>query len=270
MKNYQVSLSNGESYALPVDGRGINRETLAASATLTGDQVGRVLLVATDALTFTLPATKLGMVYIIQNAGADAAVGITISPNASDKIMGSFATGGANIVMSGTDDKDLVNTKATALKGDFIVLEADGADGWYIRGGIGIWTEESQVASGVLEPYELVTDDRVITQADSGKVFGIATDAKTFTLPSTVAGMKLTFINTGADGNNIITISPAAADGIFGTITLAATVVQMAGTADTDVINTKASALKGDSMTLIGDGVDGWAIVASTGIWASE
>ncbi|KKL80267.1 hypothetical protein LCGC14_2006470 [marine sediment metagenome] len=77
------------------------------------------------------------------------------------------------------------------------------------------------------------------------------------------------FISTGADGNNIVRLSPAAADGIFGTITLAGSVVQMAGTADTDLLLTKGSALKGDSVQLLGDGVDGYAIVASTGIWAS-
>jgi len=156
MKNYQISLSNGESFTFPVDGSGKNLETLTASASLTGDQVGRVLQVATDGLTLTLPSTKEGLCYVIQNTGADAAVGITISPAAADMIMGSFNQHGIMVTMSGTDNKDIVNTKATAEKGDFIVLEADGSAGWYIRGASGIWTEESQTvksasfADGVL------------------------------------------------------------------------------------------------------------------------
>jgi len=123
--------------------------------------------------------------------------------------------------------------------------------------------------TGLTRIVETLTDDKTLTLVDSGKVFLIGTDAKTVTLPSTVKGIEYTFVNSGADGNNIITLSPAAADGIFGTLTLAASVVQMAGTADTDLINTKSTALKGDSVTLVGDGVDGWAIVASSGIWAS-
>ena len=121
-----------------------------------------------------------------------------------------------------------------------------------------------------ITPLELVTDDKILTVADSGKIFTIATDAKTFTLPSTAAGLTYTFVCTAADGGALVSISPATADGIFGTITLAASVVQMAGTANTDVDLTKSTQLKGDSITLVGDGVDGWAIVASTGIWASE
>jgi len=267
----KVMDGTGKAFSRPAnDGLGKATEVVTVDTTLDAEHSGKVIMIATDGKTFTLPATEAGLIYEIINAGADGAVGITISPNTNDAIYGSYSNAGVLISATGTDDKNFVNTKATAKKGDKIVLVADGSTGWYIESAVGIWTEESQVASGVLDEVEIVTDDRVLTQADSGKVFMIATDAKTFTLPATVAGVKYTFVNIGADGNNIITISPAAADGIFGTLTLAASVVQMAGTADTDLINTKATALKGDSVTLIGDGVDGWAIVASTGIWASE
>ena len=173
-------------------------------------------------------------------------------------------------------------TARTSLTGTVIsdsykqVLHVSDTDGvtttstqFYDGNGTAIPLYTTTTGIGIRRLYELVTDDTVLTAADSGKVFAIATDAKTFTLPATAAGIEYTFVNTGADGNNIITISPNASDGIFGTITLAASVVQMAGTADTDVVNTKLSALKGDSMTLVGDGVDGWFIKASTGIWAS-
>lgn len=127
------------------------------------------------------------------------------------------------------------------------------------------------IADSVTAPkiVQVIDDDITLTAADTGKVFLIATDALTITLPATVAGLEFTFINTGADGNNIITISPAAADGIFGAITLAASVVTMAGTAGTNLINTKGTANKGDMVKLIGDGISGYAIVAAGGIWAS-
>ena len=119
-----------------------------------------------------------------------------------------------------------------------------------------------------VDAVETITTSLSLVAADSGKVFLIATDSLVITLPATVEGLRYTFVNTGADGNNIITISPNASDGIFGTITLAASVVQKDGTADTDVVLTKGTALLGDSITLVGDGDQGYAIVASTGIWA--
>lgn len=120
--------------------------------------------------------------------------------------------------------------------------------------------------------FEVVTDNKTLTAADSGKTFLIGTDAKVITLPPTFEG-EFTFVNIGAAGNNIITISPAAADGISGTITLAASVVVDAGVVNKDLINTKATAKTGDTVVLLGTGITGstaWIIKTSTGIWAAE
>lgn len=119
--------------------------------------------------------------------------------------------------------------------------------------------------------YVVLSANTTLTEGDSGKIFGIGTDALTITLPSTQAGLEFTFINIGAAGNNIITISPQAADGIAGTITLASSVVTRVGTVDTDLVNTKASSTKGNSVKIVGTGVAGtgaYYIVSSTGIWA--
>lgn len=119
----------------------------------------------------------------------------------------------------------------------------------------------------------ILTDNTTLATTDSGKTFLIGTDAKVISLPATMAGVKYTIINSGAAGNNIVTISPVAADGISGTITLAATVVVDAGVVNKDLINTKASAKAGDCVTLVGTGVTGttaWIIASSTGIWAAE
>lgn len=117
---------------------------------------------------------------------------------------------------------------------------------------------------------EVVTASKTLTKSDSGKTFLVGTDDLTITLPPTEAGLKYTFVNSGADGNNIITISPDANDAIYGTITLAASVVVATAVDDKDLINTKATTKKGDSVTLVSDGSTGWAIVASTGIWAKQ
>tara|TARA_R100000458_G_C8143249_1_gene153596 strand:- start:94 stop:492 length:399 start_codon:yes stop_codon:yes gene_type:complete len=116
---------------------------------------------------------------------------------------------------------------------------------------------------------QTVTEDTTLYATDSGKVICVATDALTITLPACEAGLKFTFVNTGADGNNIITISPQATDGIWGTITLSGSVVDLGGVANKDLINTKGTAIKGDSVTLVSDGTD-WYVTASTGIWAAE
>ena len=114
-------------------------ETITAAKTLDAEDSGKVFLVGTDALTITLPATKSGLTYTFINTGADGAVLITVSPNASDAIDGTIANAAADSVCTGTDDGDLTNTKATANKGDRVTLVGDGSAGWYIVEGVGIW-----------------------------------------------------------------------------------------------------------------------------------
>lgn len=128
-------------------------------------------------------------------------------------------------------------------------------------------------SGGILDSIEVITANKTLTVEDSGKTFLVATDALVITLPSTVSGVEYTFVNSGAAGNNIITVSPAAADGIAGTITLAATVVVLDGTVNKDLINTKASSVAGDACSIIATGTAGvtaWTIKNSAGIWARE
>lgn len=152
--------------------------------------------------------------------------------------------------------RDLPNTYANALP---------------VKGAI---KELAETAfDGVNPPVTVLTDSATLTEEQSGGVFCIATDAKVISLPATKSGLKYTVINTGAAGNNIVTISPVAADGISGTFTLAASVVVDAGVVDKDIINTKATAKCGDFVTLLGTGVTGtkaWIVIGSAGIWAAE
>ena len=120
---------------------------------------------------------------------------------------------------------------------------------------------------------ETLTASKSLDAGDSNKTFLIGTDALVLTLPSTVAGLRYTFMNSGADGNNIITVSPAAADGIAGTVTLAGTVVQLDGTVNKDAILTKATGLLGNSITIVGTGnagIGAWLIESVSGIWARQ
>lgn len=116
---------------------------ITVDTTLSPEDSGKTFLVGTDALTVTLPATSAGVRYKFINSGADANNIITISPNANDAIFGTVQNAAADSVSGGVVDKDIINTKATANKGDYIVIEGDGADGWYIVGGVGIWASEA-------------------------------------------------------------------------------------------------------------------------------
>ena len=67
---------------------------------------------------------------------------------------------------------------------------------------------------------ETITASKTLSYIDSGKVFLVGTDALTITLPATKTGVKYTFVNSGAAGNNIITISPNSSDAIKGNLCL--------------------------------------------------
>jgi hypothetical protein len=68
------------------------------------------------------------------NGGADGALAVTISPDANDKVMGPD--------IAGADNKDLVNTKATAKRGDRAVISAGHADGWVVTTLVGTWAQQ--------------------------------------------------------------------------------------------------------------------------------
>lgn len=119
------------------------------------------------------------------------------------------------------------------------------------------------------EVVEVISANITLTEQDSGKIFIVDTDAKTITLPPTVKGVKYTFINGGADGAVLITVSPNANDQINGT-TNASTNVVLSGLDDKDALNTKASATTGDYLTIVGDGAAGWYVIGCGGIWASQ
>ena len=110
-------------------------ETLSANKTLDVQDTGKVFFVDTDATTTTLPATTTGIECIIVNAGAFGTVAVNVSPQALDKIMGPD--------IAGTDNKDLINTKATACRGDFVHLKDGHAVGYTVQRLKGTWATEA-------------------------------------------------------------------------------------------------------------------------------
>lgn len=102
----------------------------------------------------------------------------------------------------------------------------------------------------------------VIISDDSGKTFVSKLDGVVFTLPSIAIGNVVTFVNMADDGQGELSISPATLDGIT---------YDDDSTDNKDLINTKATAKKGDSVTLSSlDGTTAWQVVSARGVWAKE
>ena len=117
-------------------GNRTKRETISADKTLDAEDTGKVFFVDTDAKVVTLPAIAdgLGGVKIV-NIGAFGTVLVAISPAAADMILGPDITG--------ADNKDLLNTKATAKRGDYVVLDLGDADGYVVTEMVGTWAREA-------------------------------------------------------------------------------------------------------------------------------
>ena len=112
------------------------KETISANKTLDAQDTGKVFFVDTDAAVITLPAIAdgLGGVKVV-NIGAFGTVAVTLSPAAADMILGPDITG--------ADDKDLINTKATAKRGDFVKLDLGDADGYVVTEISGTWARQA-------------------------------------------------------------------------------------------------------------------------------
>jgi hypothetical protein len=112
-----------------------------------------------------------------------------------------------------------------------------------------------------------------IPAGDAGVDQNISTDGLVVSLPqihSENLGLTFLFRNTGADGNNIITLSPHSTDSFNGTIANASADSVASGVADKDWVNTKATANNGDYVIIRAVELTKWYIVGGVGIWASE
>lgn len=111
------------------------RETITVDKTLDIEDNGKLFVVTVDAKIITLPAVATPVNCVILNGGAFGAVAVNISPNAADKIQGPN--------LPGTDNKDLINTKATARRGDFVKLVTGDANGPIVAELHGTWATEA-------------------------------------------------------------------------------------------------------------------------------
>lgn len=107
-----------------------------------------------------------------------------------------------------------------------------------------------------------VSTTKTLAEGDSGVVQNV-TATTTITLPATVVGYYYIIRNGGqgaTDGAVTVTVAPNASDKIMGN-----------GFTSADnkaAINTLGAG--GDEITLLGDGVNGWAVVDVRGTWTRQ
>jgi hypothetical protein len=113
------------------------REAIAGTKLFDAQDCGKLFCCteAADADALTLPAVADGfagavILYVGPFGGAD----ITIAPHADDMILGPDITG--------ANDKDLVLTKATARRGDYLKLGNSDADGYHVTELRGTWARQ--------------------------------------------------------------------------------------------------------------------------------
>lgn len=109
-------------------------EKFSAAATLTKVDTGKGFWVDTDAQAITLLAAAVltSLDIMVVTGGAFGTVGTTVDPNGSDLISGPDDTGADGGIMT--------NTKATARRGDYIIVSQSGDEGYHVVEKRGIWT----------------------------------------------------------------------------------------------------------------------------------
>lgn len=122
-----------------------------------------------------------------------------------------------------------------------------------------------------------VTTNKTLTAADQGIIQNVVVDGLTITLPSTAAGLGFTIRNGGAkisangpvgavaNKGVLVKVAPAAADAIAGN--------GFTATVNKAALNTKATSVVGDQITVYGSGTAGvsaWNLRSVTGTWVRE
>ena len=130
-------------YNLPDGRRAVD---VTENKTLAITDQGIVQVVKTDAIVVTLPATVVGYNFTVMNGG-DAPTGAPTGAGSNESCAVTIATSTGDLIAGGqitaADDKDYVNTKATAKVGDEVTLVGNGTTGWNILHQRGIWAREA-------------------------------------------------------------------------------------------------------------------------------
>lgn len=151
VENTALSTWTGSSNITTLGEINYKRKTLTTQAdgtTLSVNDSGAVILQSTTDATLTLPSSTVGVTFTFIWIGA-ATEGFTISPDSSDKIVGSIIDTSGSIINAsnsgaGTTDKDIIlGISNSSTVGNRLTLMADGNNNWIITEGLGDWSFES-------------------------------------------------------------------------------------------------------------------------------
>ena len=111
-------------------------EKTANYSLVTNDDSGKQFISKLDGIIFSLgSASNFGNTITFVNVAEDGKSELSVSPEALDSI---------DYINSSVVNKDIVNTKATSKKGDYVTLASmDGAGAWQVVAVRGIWAKEA-------------------------------------------------------------------------------------------------------------------------------
>ncbi len=135
-----ATVGSGGSFTFASGSKTVHQlQSKGTNYTVLASESGATFIGSAADVVFTLPSTAAGLVYRFITGAVSEGTGLSVSPAAADKIMGSCD----GVAITSADNKDLINTGATDVLGDSITLMGDGVDGWYIIGSTGVWAREA-------------------------------------------------------------------------------------------------------------------------------
>lgn len=257
---YSETSRLGKTYPLTFNPTRVSAKTADYTLTTSDSEVD-VTCTSAD-IVITLPALSSARangskVYKIKKADATTYV-VTLTP-ATGETVGKEST-----------------RKILSQNGYIVVSSGPGSD-WsvdyetpYIVEDHEAGTYTTGIGSGGLYSATSGSGTVTLTASDCGNIITMGTGTTTYSLPATVAKCEFTIINGVGGTASQMTIDPNTADNIYGGCTLASSVVTIDDTAGDSIVNTAATAVKGDYIRLVGDGNVGWYITGCQGIWAEN
>ena len=121
-------------------------------------------------------------------------------------------------------------------------------------------------------PILVPGDDVTLVDDDCGAIVFmlVAGDVQLPKIADVGPGWWVTVINEGADGAVEVGVSPNAADAIIGEIANSVQDSQPAGTTGFDLVNTEATMILGDRVTIVSDGGTMWYVIEGVGVWETD
>lgn len=126
--------------------------------------------------------------------------------------------------------------------------------------------QDGHATSSINYVTEFIDADKTLTEADSGKVFFVTREC-TIKLPKALPGFEVTFINNGIVETVGITVDPGANQFIAGSVVTDSGTTYRSAINGMTITNFYTTSRLGDNIKLVANGLDGFFIKSTVGIW---